>query len=158
QVAVRLSGALAADSLAWALGEVLRRHDVLRSTYPSQDGEPRLELLEPWPVTLDPLDVPADELGAALARIAAGPFDLARGPLFRARLVRARPRPGGRAVVLRRPHRVGDGGPRGALSGGLPRLYRAHREGVAPALAPLPLQFADYAAWQRRRLSGETLD
>ena len=159
QVAVRLRGALAADSLAWALGEVLRRHDVLRSTYPSQDGEPRLELLEPWTVTLDPPDVPADELGAALERIAAEPFDLARGPLFRARLLApGGPASGEHVLVLTMHHSVSDGWSLGVLFREVSRLYRAHREGAAPALAPLPLQFADYAAWQRRRLSGETLD
>jgi amino acid adenylation domain-containing protein len=155
-IAVRLRGHLAVDSLAWALSEVVRRHDALRSRFSSPDGEPRLELLEPWTVTLDPLDAPAADIEAALEAFAAQPFDLARGPLFRASLLRLAARD--HVLALGMHHSVSDGWSLGVLFREVSQLYRVHRERVPSPLPDPPLQFPDFAAWQRRRLSGPALD
>ncbi|HSR24541.1 MAG TPA: condensation domain-containing protein, partial [Candidatus Eisenbacteria bacterium] len=155
-IGVRLRGRLEAVSLAGALTGVVRRHDVLRSRFPSSDGEPGLELLEPWTVDLPPVPIPAGEAAAALERFAAQPFDLALGPLFRARLLRLGE--DDHVLALAMHHSVSDGWSLGVLLREVSRLYAAHLAGAPPPLPALPLQFTDFAAWQRRRLSGAALD
>jgi amino acid adenylation domain-containing protein len=155
-IGVRLRGRLAAGSLERALTEVVRRHDVLRSRFPTADGEPGLELLDPWTVELPPVPVPAGEAAAALERFAAEPFDLDRGPLFRARLLRLGEDE--HVLLLAMHHAVSDGWSLGILLRETSRLYAADLEGAPSPLPALPLQFSDYAAWERRRLSGAALD
>ena len=157
--ALRISGDLDAAALRRALSAVVRRHEVLRTTFPARDGQPS-QLVHP----AAPVPLPRADLGALpdahrerelrrLARAwAARPFDLARGPLLRALLVRLGDDE--HALLFTLHHLVSDGWSTNLLAREVSALYEAFAAGREPELAPLPLQYADYAEWQRGRLSG----
>jgi amino acid adenylation domain-containing protein len=153
----RLRGAL--DAAAWrrALNEIVRRHEVLRTAYPMVDGEPRTIVLDdlhlPVPV-IDLGEVAEAERERVLREAATAeawrPFDLEAGPLVRAVLLRAAD--DDHAAVISLHHIVYDGWSAGVLLRELAALYGAFAAGRESPLAPLPVQYADFAAWQRRRL------
>jgi non-ribosomal peptide synthetase component F/acyl carrier protein len=158
-VAVRLQGGLAVPALAAALAEVVRRHEVLRTSFPDSSGQPRQRIAAPAAVPL-----PRIELGglggaprdAELARLASGearrPFDLVRGPLLRATLVHLRA--ADTVLLLTLHHIASDGWSMGVLVRELSALYRAAAAGEPSPLAELPIQYADFAAWQQGWLLG----
>jgi amino acid adenylation domain-containing protein len=161
----RLRGPLAPDILGRALGEVVRRHEALRTVFPGGEGdEPSQVVLPPpggVPLPLTDLSAaPPDEREAALRRLAHDdahrPFDLAAGPLIRASLVRLAP--GDHALLLCMHHVISDGWSMGVLFGELGTLYAAFAGGEPSPLPELPVQYADFAAWQREHLRGEALD
>ncbi|MGH9285550.1 MAG: condensation domain-containing protein, partial [Acidimicrobiales bacterium] len=161
--AFRLRGGLRPEALARALEEVVARHEVLRSRIETSDGRPR-QVVGEVPGGLLAVDdfrsLPAEE-GEARARAvveadAARPFDLAAGPLLRARLVRLDDDQWVLALTLH--HVVADGWSMGVLMRELGAGYTAACAGVPSPLAPLPVQYADYAAWQRAWLQGEVLE
>ena len=161
--AVRLSGSLNHAALAQALSEVARRHEALRTRFAAEAGEPEQvveESARPFWVYADLRGVPAPERAARVQRLARAetrrPFDLARAPLLRVTLLRE----GGadHALLLTMHHIVSDGWSMGVLVGELSALYAAYTEGRPSPLAELPIQYADYVAWQRARLQGETLE
>jgi amino acid adenylation domain-containing protein len=161
--ALRLEGALDAGALERALREVVRRHEVLRTTFALQDGEPVQVVHDAVEIRLPVEDlraIPADEREAEARREAAAearkPFDLQRGPVLRARLLRL----GGEehVLLLTLHHIVSDAWTQGILDGELTRLYEAFRRGAPSPLRELPIQYADHAAWQRRWLAGEALE
>ena len=167
--AVRLRGHLAVPVLARCLGEIVRRHEILRTTYASRDGRPVQVVAPPAAFPLpeaDLRDLPdGHREGAArevLAELARLPFDLAAGPVLRAALLRLR---GDEHWLLLGFHHIAsDGWSSGVLIGELSRLYAAWTADPpicqSPSqsiskpspLPPLPLQYADYAVWQRRWL------
>ncbi|WP_410606755.1 non-ribosomal peptide synthase/polyketide synthase [Amycolatopsis sp. lyj-109] len=150
---VRLRGDLRPDALARALTTLIARHESLRTTFPAVDGRPRQVVGEPWQLALPVTDATGPEdLRRLLAEDLARPFDLARGPLLRARLVRLAPDE--HALVLSLHHIVTDGWSMGVLISELATLYGDERAG----LPGLPIQYADFAAWQRERLTGDFLD
>jgi amino acid adenylation domain-containing protein len=161
--ALRLRGPLDAGALERALGEVVRRHEALRTTFAERDGVP-VQVVAPFAgfaLAVDDLAGAADgEREAEAARRAAGeaarPFDLAAGPLFRARLLRLAP--DDHLLLLVMHHAVSDGWSVGVLFRELAALYGAFRDGRASPLADLPVQYADFAAWQRRELGGGAMD
>ncbi|HEY7818111.1 MAG TPA: condensation domain-containing protein, partial [Vicinamibacteria bacterium] len=150
----RLEGRLHVDALARALREIARRHEVLRTRFPSVDGKPsavvdRERSLDLRVCDLESLSLPSREnearrLGAELAM---RPFDLARGPLARATLLRLSDREHQLLVVLH--HIVSDGWSLGVLNRELTELYRAYRSDRPSSIPDLPLQYADFARWQR---------
>ncbi len=157
-----LHGALDEGALAAALADLVGRHEALRTTFAAVDGEPVQVIGRPPAIDLDPVDlgaVPAEERrrrARALADAeAARPFDLARGPLFRARLIRLGRRE--HWLLVTSHHIVMDEWSDEVVAAELVELYDAHRRGRAPRLEPLPIQYADYALWQRRWLSEEVL-
>jgi amino acid adenylation domain-containing protein len=156
--AVRLRGALDVPALERALGEVVARHAVLRSVFREVAGEPVQAPLPPRPFAL-PVDVLSDAgddaLRAALAAEARLPFDLAEGPPFRARLLRIGAED--HALIVTLHHVVGDAWSFGVLFRELGALYGAFAAGEPSPLGPLPIQYADYAAWQRRHGTPEAL-
>jgi amino acid adenylation domain-containing protein len=161
--AVRLAGRLRVPALAQAISEVLRRHEILRTTFPTVAGSPRQVIAPPREVSLDALDLgplSADEREAAVQREAAAeaqrPFDLAAGPLVRARLLRLTD--DDHVLLFTLHHVVSDGWSLGILVREVAALYEAFAEGAPSPLPELAIQYADYAAWQRRYLSGEVLD
>ncbi len=161
--AVRLGGKLDVAALRQALAGVVRRHEVLRTTFASvdgkavqivhEDGTVELPVVE-WP-TLRPSEREREARREASAE-ARKPFDLARGPLFRARLLVLDAEDHVLLITLH--HIVSDGWTRGILNRELVELYRAALAGEAPKLPDLPIQYADYARWQRRWLSGDVLE
>ncbi|RSM46670.1 non-ribosomal peptide synthetase [Amycolatopsis balhimycina DSM 5908] len=146
---VRLRGDLRLDALSRALTTLIARHESLRTTFPSVDGRPRQVVGEPWQLALPVTE--ATDLQRLLAEDLARPFDLARGPLLRARLVRLAA--DDHALVLSLHHIITDGWSMGVLAGELATLYGDERA----ELPALPIQYVDFAAWQRTRLTGDFL-
>ncbi|HEX8320474.1 amino acid adenylation domain-containing protein [Longimicrobium sp.] len=160
--ALRLSGAMDESALRRALGEVVRRHEALRTTFREADGVP-VQVVGPFaglalPVDdLSSLDEPAREqrVASLTAAEAALPFDLAAGPLFRARLLRLAPREHVLLVCVH--HIVGDGWSMQVLFRELWTLYGAYLDGRGSPLAEPAVQYADFAAWQREQARAEAL-
>jgi amino acid adenylation domain-containing protein len=165
--AFRLRGDLDIMALQASLGEIVRRHDALRTTFAAPEGRPPMQLL-PRATAATDLALPLADLaslpeaaregeGRQLAREAAvRPFDLGRGPLLRVQLVRLGPAEHLALVTMH--HIVSDGWSMGVLVGELGALYPAFALGRPSPLPPLPVQYADFAVWQRGWLSGEVLE
>lgn len=160
--ALRLRGALSEAALEASLAAVVTRHEVLRTSFPSRGGTPVQQIAPPGPVALPVVDVSA--LGPAAERVARQivravarrPFDVFRGPLLKAGLVRLGPTD--HVLWLTLHHLIADGWSVAVLIRELAALYSARRAGKQAALPPLAVQYADYAAWQRQALSPSRLD
>ncbi|WP_216206356.1 non-ribosomal peptide synthetase [Amycolatopsis aidingensis] len=153
--ALRLTGTLDRAALTAALGDVLRRHESLRTLCTERDGEPCQHILPATEVEpeLPVAEVPEEELDAALGEVVARGFDLARELPLRARLFVTGP---GRQVLLIVVHHIaGDGWSGGPLARDLSTAYTARLRGAAPDWAPLPVQYADYTLWQRELLGAQ---
>ncbi len=131
---------------------MLGRHEVLRTVFPAADGEPwqRVLSLEEASWRLETAEAAGEDLPAVVAQAAGEPFDLAVQVPVRARLLAAGP--GTHVLVLVLHHIATDGWSAGVLSRDLSAAYAARREGRAPGWDPLPVQYADYAIWQRELL------
>ncbi|HWK90397.1 MAG TPA: amino acid adenylation domain-containing protein, partial [Longimicrobium sp.] len=161
--AYRLGGALDVDALRRALDEVARRHESLRTFFPEVDGLPVQRIAPPAsvPFPLHDLsglgdDLREDEAGRVAAAHADDPFDLARGPLFRAALVRLAA--DHHLLLVNLHHVISDGWSTGVLWTELSALYGAFAAGRPSPLPEPALQYADFAAWQRAWLSGEAVE
>ncbi|KGW95105.1 non-ribosomal peptide synthetase [Burkholderia pseudomallei] len=161
-IAVRLRGALDVDALQRALSRIVSRHDALRTTF-ALEGEQPVQRVHAddgagLRLRIDDLRGCADA-GARRARILAGqasePFDLARGPLVRGALVREADDVHTLCVTIH--HIVSDGWSIDVFCRELSELYRAFAGGRPDPLPPLPVQYADYAAWQQRGIGGAAL-
>ncbi|HEV2147240.1 MAG TPA: condensation domain-containing protein, partial [Longimicrobiaceae bacterium] len=158
-IAVRLGGALDRGALTRALAGVVGRHEVLRTTFPTIDGEP-VQVVAPaarvgWPVvdlSALPRAARAEESERRIAEAARTRFDLARGPLLRTALLRLAPDEHVALCTLH--HIVSDGWSLEVLVRELAEGYAAALERRPPSLPPLRIQYADYAAWQRRWMEG----
>ncbi|HEX2568813.1 MAG TPA: non-ribosomal peptide synthase/polyketide synthase, partial [Polyangia bacterium] len=161
--AVRLTGRLDVTALGRCLTELVRRHEALRTRFISLDGEP-VQLVGPgFDLALAPVDLTTlpGEVREARARElvreeALRPFDLSRGPLLRAALLRLGAEEHVLLVTLH--HIVSDGWSTTVLVRELAALYRAFSQGKPSPLPELPIQYADFAAWQRQWLRGEVLE
>jgi amino acid adenylation domain-containing protein len=160
---VRLEGELSVPALAASLNGVVRRHEALRTVFRSQDEEPWQEVLPSLEIPLPEIDLSALPPAARElhARELAGeesrrPFDLAAGPLLRAALVHL----GGREhrLLLTLHHIVSDGWSQGVLVREVSALYRALAAGEVPDLPEPPVQYADFARWQRDWLRDGVLE
>ena len=157
----RLSGAVCVQALERALGLVVRRHEALRTVFPERDGAP-VQVVEPFAgFTLSVGDLSAHpdieaEVARRVAEEALRPFDLAASPLFRARLLRLGDRE--HVLLLTLHHVVSDGWSLGVLFREIATAYAAYADGREPSLPDLPVQYADYAVWQRAQLAGEALE
>ena len=163
-MAWRLGGALDVAALERALGEIVRRHEALRTVFAEAvDGSP-VQVIVPFGGFILPVEDlsglgEADREAAVRRRAdeeARLPFDLSAGPLFRAALLRL----GAEDHVLLRSmhHIVSDGWSMDVFYRELSALYAAYRDGRESPLPELAVQYADYAVWQREQLAGETLD
>jgi amino acid adenylation domain-containing protein len=157
----RLGGPLDPETLRLAFEAVVRRHETLRTVYRMEEGEARQHVLPSAPFALPLLDRSADADGEAAAlrlaeEEARRPFDLERGPLLRATLVRLGP--DSHLLLANMHHVAGDGWSTGILTRELGACYAALAAGGEPRLAPLPVQYADFAEWQRGWLAGEVLE
>ncbi len=163
--ALRLTGRLDRAALARSLSEIVRRHENLRTTFrtfPTAGGEPALVLHPAGDLPLPGIDLgalpeatrKAEELRLVHAE-ARRPFDLGRGPLLRAALLRLAADE--HTVFLTVHHIVSDGWSNGVLVRELGALYSEFVAGRPSPLPELPVQYADFALWQRRWLSGEVL-
>ncbi|MFF2043469.1 amino acid adenylation domain-containing protein [Kitasatospora sp. NPDC058170] len=152
-LALHLGGEPDPAALAAALGDLLARHEVLRTVYRTEDGEVRPVLLDAEALALTTADVPAEDLDRWLEAEARRPFDLAADLPLRAALLRTGE--GRHVLSLVLHHIAADGWSIGVLFGDLATAYAARREGRAPAFAPLAVQYADVAHWQQTELAEE---
>ncbi|WP_275670170.1 condensation domain-containing protein, partial [Streptomyces sp. L-9-10] len=155
--ALRLTGVLDPDALRTALAGLVDRHEALRTTFDSVDGR-GVQIVHPSldvPVRAVTLSDPSD-LDAALREESVAPFDLRTGPLVRVLLVRIAPTE--HVLVLSMHHIVTDGWSMGVVTRELSELYAAAVRGAEARLPLLPVQYPDFAVWQRERLAGEALD
>ncbi|MCC6557807.1 MAG: amino acid adenylation domain-containing protein, partial [Polyangiaceae bacterium] len=161
-LAMRIRAPLAASALERALAELVRRHEALRTTFGMEGGRAvqvigpargvalrRVELSGPTPAAREA------EAGRLAAEEAARPFDLSRGPLLRATLLVIGP--ADHLLLLTMHHSVSDGWSVKVLMSELGALYDAFVAGRPSPLPELPIQYADYACWQREQLEGERL-
>ncbi|HVG08475.1 MAG TPA: non-ribosomal peptide synthase/polyketide synthase [Thermoanaerobaculia bacterium] len=161
--AVRLTGPLNVAALSGALCTIINRHESLRTTFGERDGEPYQVIAEPVPMLLPVLDIsglPAAVREEEARRVATAEsrraFDLARGPLVRFSLLRLGEREHGLALGMH--HVISDGWSLGIFVRELGQLYRGGVAGATTALPDLPIQYSDYAAWQREWLSGAAME
>lgn len=155
--AFRFRGEVRLEPLQRALTDLVERHESLRTTFGSEGGEVRQHIHPPADVEL-PVETVADEadLSRRLAQEALRPFDLDRGPLFRPKVFQVA---GGDTVLLLGMHHiVTDGWSTGVLTRDLQALYGARVTGGRAELPELPIQYADFAVWQREWLQGEVLE
>ena len=179
-IAIRLSGQLNVAALEAALNEIVRRHESLRTTFSNVGGRP-VQVISPaaplaasvnlhdarswhlFPLNLPRLDftgLSRNERETELPRLvneeARRPFDLARGPLFRATLVQLETEE--HALLFTMHHIISDGWSIGVLIKEFAALYQAFLQGEPHSLPPLPVQYADFAHWQRQWMQGEVLE
>jgi amino acid adenylation domain-containing protein len=150
-------------ALAAALDEIVKRHEALRTSFVLENGEPVQEIAAELNVALEVADlasVAASEREAEAVRQATAEamrtFDLTRGPLIRAKLLQLAE--SDHLLVVTMHHIVSDGWSLGVFSQELNALYAALRAGCPATLPPLPMQYGDFAIWQRGYLQGENLE
>jgi amino acid adenylation domain-containing protein len=162
-VVVRLSGPLQVEALAGAFSEVVRRHEALRTTFASAGGRPRQVIHEACGVELAVQDL--SRLGAGerekqgrqlVLKEVQRRFDLEQGPLLRVGLVRLGTEEHILHITLH--HIIADGWSMQVLMREMGELYGALSEGRESALRALPIQYADFAGWQREWLRGAVLE
>lgn len=160
-IAVRISSSINLSTLQRSINEIVRRHEVLRTTFTTVDGKPN-------PVTIADLDLKLEVIDLSTHRDrdtkarrlikeeAHRPFDLARAPLIRTTLVNMSEQES--IFLLTMHHIISDGWSIVLFFQELSALYGAFVNGEASPLTDLPIQYADYAAWQRHWLRGEVLE
>jgi amino acid adenylation domain-containing protein len=158
---LRLAGEPDVGALRGSLDAMVRRHESLRTTFVELGGEPMQVVHPPAPVALPTVDLrglrdPEREAGRLVGEEALRPFDLSRGPLLRSTLLRLGD--DDHVLCYTMHHIVSDGWSKGVLVREVSVLYAALSRGEEPRLPELPVQYPDYAVWQREWLSGETLE
>src|SRR4051812_44206578 len=161
--ALRVEGPLDSRVLARTLGEIVRRHEALRTVFAAPHGGPVQVIRPAGPFALPVVDLSGlpeaarETLAQALVHAEAGrPFDLAQGPLLRGLLLRLTERD--HAVLLTLHHIAGDGWSTDVLVREVAALYPAFAARRPSPLPELPVQYADFAVWQRSWLRGEVLE
>jgi hypothetical protein len=160
--ALRFDGPLDLAALRRSLTEIVRRHEALRTSFRWESGEAHLVIALaaelPVPV-IDLAALPPERRLGIRDRLIAGhadhEFDMARGPLFLAQVVRLDARD--HALLLNVHHIISDGWSIRVITSEMTALYAAFAEGRSAPLSPLPIQFTDFAWWQRRVFGGEPL-
>jgi amino acid adenylation domain-containing protein len=160
---VRLKGELNVAALEQTLGEIMRRHEGLRTIFPARDDQPVQIIQPPIKFNLPLVDLSQlteDERELQAVRLAQEEtlrtFDLARGPLVRPTLLRMGDRH--HIVICTMHHIIGDGQSFEVVIAEMSQIYSALSQGQQSALADLSVQYVDYAAWQRQWLQGEVLE
>src|SRR6185295_11872600 len=162
-IAVDFTGPLEPRALGRGVGEIVRRHEALRTLFVFHEGSPVQEITPPSPLPLPVIDLSGlgeqgrrDEAGRLALAEARRPFDLARGPLLRMALLRTGAESWTALFTVH--HIVADGWSMGIFLRELAALYPAFSAGALSPLAEPAVQYADYAVWQRDWLRGEALE
>ena len=158
-VVLRLTGRLNSALLQGALAQILRRHEVLRTSFTSVDGRPQQVILESPPLPFRLIDlrrVSRADVRPWVVEEAQRLFDLTQGPLLRAALLKMADDE--HVVVLTMHHIVSDGWSSGVLAHELAALYEGLSEGLPSRLPELPVQYKDFTVWQRKWLDGARLE
>ena len=160
---MRLRGPLDVAVLDKSLNEVVRRHESLRTTFTEIDGQPVQVVAPEMTLTLrrhDFAELPQAEREAKMRRIVSEgmkePFNLSQGPLLRATLIRLSPEE--HIIQLLMHHIVSDAWSLDVLLKEMIGSYEAFLKGEQSPFPPLPIQYADFASWQRERLDGEAME
>ncbi len=160
---LRLDGRLEVGAFWGTLEEIVRRHQALRTTFDTVDGRSVQRISPPEPLPLPVLDLSGlsesareDEVLRLIGEEDHRPFDLRRGPVFRSVLMRLDDTAW--VLFLSMHHIASDGWSTGVLIRELSEIYGAFSQGRPSPLPELAVQYADFAAWQRRWLSGDTLE
>ncbi len=161
RIGVRLQGKLDVRALGSSFNEIVRRHEVLRTTFPTVDGEPRQVIAPAAPLAVPLIDLTQSGGAEAEARRIAGlegqrPFELSRSPALRCQLLRLTSED--HVVLVTMHHIVSDAGSMGIMVRELMTLYEAFRTGAQSPLPEPLVQYADFAVWQRHWLVRETLE
>jgi len=161
--AIRLNGTLDVTALERSLNEIIRRHEALRTTFAvvgdrpvqviDEGGDFRLTVIELREVSLQEREATAGRLAAEEAR---KPFNLVEGPLLRVKLLRLAE--DDHVLLITMHHIISDGWSIKVLIREMGELYEAYANRREIALPDLPIQYADFAAWQRDRLQGDVLE
>lgn len=162
-LAVRLSGNLHVAALEQSLSEILRRHEVLRATFVPEQDRPVQRISPPTAFSLPQVNLstmPQEQREAKARELAGGeasePFDLTTGPLLRAALLHLAP--GEHVLLVTMHHIISDGWSMGIFYRELSVLYEAFSKGKTSPLPDLPIQYGDFAVWQKGWLRGEVLE
>ncbi|NPC86635.1 amino acid adenylation domain-containing protein, partial [Pyxidicoccus fallax] len=160
---LRLEGSLDVAALERSLSELMRRHEVLRTSFPADADQPLQVIAPPAPFPLERVDLSAlsaEAREAEARRLVEAecrkPFSLAHGPLLRALLLKLEAQQ--HVLVLNMHHIISDGWSTGVVVREVAALYEAFSQGQSSPLPELPVQYADFAAWQRQWLQGEALE
>lgn len=161
--AFRLSGSLDIPALEQSFTEIFKRHETLRATFSVENSRFRQTIAAPEPVTLPVVELQnlpeparaaeAERLATEHARL---PFDLFRGPVLRMLLIRLAAQE--HVLTIWMHHLASDGWSFNVLLRDLKALYTAFVHGLSSPLPPLPVQYVDYAAWERQWLQGAVFD
>ncbi len=159
-LALRIKNRLDKQILEESLLALVDRHETLRTVVKSEDGRPYQEIMpsEGWTMAYSEGDAFRDEqyLVEFIESVFNQPFDLGRDYMFRAHLIRCGEDDNVLALVMH--HIASDGWSKSILVNDLIEIYAARQEGRRPALPPLKINYADFAFWQRNRLSGDVLE
>ena len=162
-VALRLSGPLHVEALEQTIKEIVQRHEILRTTFPTINGTP-VQLIDPTlSVRLSIVDLQSQpeaiqfsEMQRLATEESRFQFDLAQGPLMRVTLLILRKE--SHVLLLTMHHIISDGWSMGVLTGEFSTLYASFSKGEPSPLPELTIQYADFAYWQRQWLHGETFE
>ena len=161
--ALRLTGRLNTDALEWGINEIIRRHETLRTTFTLVDNQPVQVIAEQLTLEMPVVDLqtfPAEEREQKVMRLATEeaqrPFDIETGPLVRARLLRLNAEE--YVLIFTMHHIISDGWSMGVLVNEMAALYKSYIEEQPSPLAELPVQYADFAEWQREWLTKGNLE
>ncbi|WP_420643162.1 non-ribosomal peptide synthetase [Candidatus Leptofilum sp.] len=154
-LALRFTGKLDRVSLTRACQTLVQRHENLRTTFTAVSGTPQQIVHKEWPVTLETIQATVDSPEELLKTAMQRPFDLAKGPLLRFHLLQCSQTEHVLLIVFH--HIIVDGWSVDVVVDELATLYEAFVQQRRPELPDLPIQYADYAVWQREWLAGETL-
>jgi len=161
--ALRLTGRLNVAALKQTLDEIVARHELLRTTFATRNDEPMQVIASPAAFALLEIDLQtlsAEKQEAEVQRLtneeAQRPFDLRHGPLLRVTLLRLSDE--AHVLLATMHHIISDGWSIGVFANEIATLYEAFMQGKPSPLPELPIQYVDFALWQREWLSGETLE
>ena len=163
QVTIWFKGPLRGDVFERTLAEIVRRHEVLRTSFPGVDGRPVQVIHEPWPVVLPVIDLRAlpealrvEESERLVFESTQKPFDVAQIPLIRWRMLQLED--DFWELIQVEQHFVHDGWSFGVMLKEIKAIYPAFLKGEPSPLPELPVQYADFAAWQRELMEGPAME
>ena len=159
---IRVNGRFDLAALEKTFTEIVRRHEILRTTFNTIDGQPQQIVAPPAPVPLPVVDlsnrpgeVPEAEIRRLMHAEVRRPFDLSTGPLMRTLVIRLSDKE--HIVIATMHHIISDGWSNMILVREITALYQQFTTGRPSGLVELPLQYGDYAIWERERMQGEEL-
>ena len=160
---IRLLGKPLYRGFSRSISEMIRRHEILRTVFIAEDGKPFQKVLPELTLSIPTIDLKGlttdirlAELQSLMAREALFSFDLSRGPLFKMMLFHLSECE--HVLMLVMDHIISDGWSAGLFFGEFASLYQAFLQNAPSPLPALPIQYADYAVWQRRTLSRDSFE